>query len=127
MADLKEKAVAVLSETTVSLAGVAATTLYTVPTGKTCILDKVVISVSADAGASTVTVGQVGALTDFLPTQTLTALNVAQAAGILSPVPNATTVLHVEYTAGEIIQMDVTAANGNATNTVYLFGTLDDA
>lgn len=125
MADMKEKGIALLSSTTVSLAAVAATTLYTVPVGKRCVLVMAIITLDvADAGASAVTIGKVGALTSFLNTQTLSALDAQYDAGILQPIPNATTVLVKSYAAGDVIQMDVTTGAGNATNTVYLFGYL---
>jgi len=123
--DIKEYAMYPLSgEVTVSLAAAAATTLYTVPTGYTAVIDHVDIIVGADAGASTLTIGRSTALTDFLNTQTITALNAANAKGELRPVPNATTVKQVTYAAGVIIQVNVTAANGGATNTMIVWGYL---
>jgi len=123
--DIKEYAIYPLSgEVTVSLAAAAATTLYTVPTGYTAVIDHVDIIVGADAGASTLTIGRSTALTDFLNTQTITALNAANAKGELRPVPNATTVKQVTYAAGVIIQVNVTAANGGATNTMIVWGYL---
>jgi len=109
---------------TVSLAAAAATTLYTVPTGFTAVIDHVDIIVGADAGASTLTIGRSTALTDFLDTQTITALNAANAKGELRPVPHATTVKQVTYAAGVIIQVNVTNAAGGATNTMILWGYL---
>tara|TARA_R100001530_G_scaffold124107_1_gene92211 strand:- start:1713 stop:2105 length:393 start_codon:yes stop_codon:yes gene_type:complete len=130
MANLKEKAVALLgSVDSVNLNALAQTTIYTVPTGKKCVLDHVRIrNLSANATNTTVTIGQVGALTDFLNTQTLSGLNAAAATGILSPVPNATTVKGIEYTAGEVLQIDVTVVASIAcTATIEFFGTIDDA
>ena len=109
---------------TVSLAAAAATTLYTVPTGYTAVIDHVDVIVGADAGASTVTIGRVGALTDFLDTQTITALNADGAKGELRPVPSATVVKQVTYAAGVIIQVNVTAGNGGATNYMIVWGYL---
>lgn len=113
----------------VDLNSAAASTVYTVPIGKKCVLDHVRIrNVSANCTSATVTIGQVGALTDFLGTQTLSALNAAASTGILRPIPNATTVKGIEYTASEVLQIDVTAAAGVAcTATIEFFGTLDDA
>jgi len=127
MASQKEVAISLLATGTIALDAAAAVTLYTVPTGKTCILDKLMIVSSAAMGATTLTVGRSTALTDFLPTQTMTACNGAGSVARLAPVPNATTVEHFEYAAGVIIQANVTAGNGDATNTFYLYGTLDDA
>ncbi|MHC4560808.1 MAG: hypothetical protein ACYS80_26300 [Planctomycetota bacterium] len=113
----------------VDLNAVAATTLYTVPTGKKCVLNFVRLrNISADCASAVVTVGQVGALTDFLGSQTLSNLNAAASTAILMPVPNATSVKGIEYTAGEVLQINVaTAAGSGCTATVELFGTLDDA
>jgi hypothetical protein len=101
MADLKEKGVILLATGNLPLDGVTAVTLYTVPVGKTCILDKLQVVASANNGAGSV--------------------------ARLAPVPNATTVEHFEYAAAVVIQANVTTANGSATNTYYLYGTLDDA
>lgn len=114
----------------VNLNALAATTLYTVPAGKKLVLHYLVIrDLSADAAAAVVTVGKVGALTDFLGAQTLVALNAAAAAGILMPVPAAGTVILVEYVATNIIQIEVTTASGGGacTCTIEVFGTLKDA
>ena len=107
----------------------AATTLYTVPPGKKCVLDYVRLrTISANCTNAVVTVGQVGALTDFLDSQTLSNLNAAASTGKLMPIPHGTTAKGIEYTAGEVIQIDVATAAGVAcTATVELFGTLDDA
>jgi hypothetical protein len=113
----------------VNLNAVAATTLYTVPAGKKLVLHYLVIRVlSGDAALTVATVGQVGALTDFLGAQTLSGLDAAAAAGILMPIPHGTTAKLIEYTAAEIIQIDVTTAAGVAcTCTIEVFGTLMDA
>lgn len=131
MADLKEKAVALLgSVDSVDLNDDASsTTIYTVPTGKKCVLDHVRIrNISANCTSATCTVGQTGALTDFLGTQTLSGLNAAASTGILRPVPNATTVKGVEYTAGETLVFRVVVAAGVAcTATVAFYGVIDSA
>jgi hypothetical protein len=129
--ELKEKAVALLgSVDSVNLNDAATSQLiYTVPTGKKCVLDHVRIrNLSATAASCTCTVGQSGALTDFLNTQTLSGLNAAAATGILRPVPNAITVKGVEYAASTLLYFDVVVAAGSAcTATIEFFGTLDDA
>lgn len=131
MADLKEKAVALLgSVDSVDLNDDASsTTIYTVPTGKKCVLDHVRLrNISANCTSATCTVGQTGALTDFLGTQTLSGLNAAASTGILRPVPNATTVKGVEYTAGETLVFRVVVAAGVAcTCTVDFYGSIDTA
>ena len=109
---------------TVSLAAAANTTLYTVPTGYTCVIDHVDIILGADASTSTITIGRSTALTDFLDTQTLSSLDADGDVGRLMPVPNATTPKQKSYAAGTIIQVAVTAANGGATNYMILWGYL---
>lgn len=124
MANLKEKAITLLSTTTLPLNAAAAVTLYTVPVGKRCVLAKAILVAGADASTSALTIGQVGALTDFLGTQTLTGINAQYDVAIMQPVPNATTVLTKSYAAATIIQADVTTGAGGATNTLFLYGYL---
>jgi len=130
MSKLNEHACGMVARVeSVNLNAVAATTLYTVPTAKIFVPHYLVIrELSDDAALTVATFGQVGALTDFLGAQTLSGLDAAGAAGILMPVPNATTVKITEYTAGEVFQIDVTTAAGAAcTCTIEVFGTLMDA
>jgi hypothetical protein len=82
------------------------------------------IVIGADAGTTTCTIGQVGALTDFLGTQTLSALDAQYDSAVMQPIPSATPALRKSYAAGTVIQIDVGAHAGGATNTVYLFGLL---
>lgn len=124
MAKLIESAVTLLSATTVTFAADGQTTLYTVPTGKRCILSHATIVADADAGTTTCTIGQVGALTDFLPTQTLSNLDAQYDAVIVRPIPNTTPLKSKSYAAGTVIQIDVGAHAGAAGNTVYLYGML---
>ena len=113
-----------LSATTISLGADGNTTLYTVPAGKTAILTKAYLVAAADAGTSTLTIGQAGALTDFLGTQTLSAIDAAGDVGFLCPVPNATTPKIESYAAGTVIKAVVGSHAGAAGNTLYLFGFL---
>ena len=124
MVDLKEKASSLLSTTTVSFAADGQTTLYTVPSGKRCVLSKACIVAAADAGATTITIGQVGALTDFLPTNVLSNLDAQYDAVWVQPVPNTTPLKSKSYPAGTVIQVDVGSHAGSAGNQVYLFGFL---
>lgn len=127
---LNHNAVTLLASVdSVNLNSAVENTLYTVPVGKKCVLDHVRIrNISADCASAQVTVGADGAETDFLNTQTLSALNAGASTGILRPVPNATTVKGIEYVAGVDIIFDVSVAAGSScTATVELFGTLDDA
>ena len=125
MVNLKEKAITLLSSTVVSFAADAATTLYTVPTGKRCVLAKAIVIAGADAGATTtMSIGKSTALTDFLGNQTLSNLDAQYDAVILQPVPNATPAKQKSYAAGDIIQANVGSNSGGASNTVMLFGVL---
>ena len=124
MAALKEKAITLLGSATVSFTGTGQTTLFTVPTGKRCVLHSVIVVASADASAPTITIGKSSALTDFLGTQTLSNLDAQYDAVILQPVPNSTPVKIKSYAAADIIQVDVTGTGTGTTHTFYVFGFL---
>jgi hypothetical protein len=125
---LNEKTPALLAKALLVNLGDTATsqTIYTVPAGFTCILDRVIIrQFSATAASCIVTVGQTGALTDFLGSMTLTACNSTNSVAILRPIPSGTVVKHIEYTPGTALILDVgTAAGGACTATVEFYGTL---
>lgn len=124
-ADLKEKSISLLSATTVAFNANGNTTLYTVPTGKRCVLHSAIVVAGADAGATTtLSIGQSGATTDFLAAHTLSNLDAQYDAVILQPVPATTPVKIKSYAAGTVIQGTVGTNSGGATNTVYLFGIL---
>ncbi len=116
-----------VSTTTVPLNAAAATTLYTVPTGKVFVPVMAVLRADASANTSVVTLGREGALTDFLGAQTLSNVDAAGDMCIMMPVPNATPVTLKTYVAAEVFQIDVTTGNGGAVNYVDLFGYLVDA
>jgi hypothetical protein len=126
----KEKSIALLAAPVAiaDLSSATATTLYTVPIGKTCILSHAMIRVAGDVGANlALTIGQVGALTDFVGTTNGDNLDAAGDCIRLAPVPSATPATEKEYTAGEIIQIDVAVAGNAVAATVYLYGTEDNA
>lgn len=114
----------ILSITNVNLAANANTILYTVPTGKRCVLTKAILVVGADAGTTTISIGQSSALTDFVGTSTLSNINAQYDVAILTPVPNATPVLSKSYAAATVIKANVGSHAGGGTNTLYLFGIL---
>jgi len=126
MAALKEKAIALLSSTAVAdLSSATETTLYTVPTGKRCILTEAWLVVAGDVGASlAVTIGQNGAETDFVGTTNGDNLDAAYDAIIMKPVPSATPATCKSYAAATIIKLDVAVAGNAVAGTVYLFGFL---
>lgn len=125
MASLDTLALTLLSATTVALNANADTTIYTVPTGKRCILHSAILVAGADAGATTqISIGADGAETNFIPANTLSNLDAQYDAVILMPVPNTTPTKTKSYAAGTVIQAQVTNQSGGATNTLYLFGML---
>lgn len=125
MSALNENAVTLLSTTTVPLNANGQTAIYTVPTGKRCILSYALLVLGADAGASDLSIGQNGATTDFLPVQNLDNLNAQYDVGLLMPVPSATPALaQKSYAAGTVIEADVANQAGGATNTLFLYGML---
>ena len=126
MVSLRENAITLLSETNVDLSSATQTTIYTVPVGKRLVITEAVFVFDSSPNSSTITLGQSGALTDFLPTQTLSNPTAQYDAVVMRHIdgtPNTPDVLK-SYAAGTTIQVDVTAANGGATNTFYLFGFL---
>ena len=120
--NLKETAISLLSSTTVAFNANGATTLFTVPTGKRCVLTHAVVVAGADASTTTVSIGQVGALTDFLEVNTLSNLDAQYDSVVLQPIPNTTPLKGKSYAEGTVIQMDVSNQAGGASNQVYLFG-----
>lgn len=124
MVELNEKAITLLSTTTVSFGVDGQTTLYTVPTGKRCILHSARIVAAADAGTTTVSIGQVGALTDFVADHTLSNLDSQYDSVSLMPVHSTTPPKTKSYPAGTVIQCDIGSHAGAAGNTIYLFGML---
>jgi hypothetical protein len=104
------------------------TILYTVPSGRTCIISRVILrNFSADSASSTVSIGQAGTATDFLGTQTLTGItgSYLTQALTLTNVPNATPVVQVVYAASLNIVLKTVAAAGSAcTCTADVFGYL---
>lgn len=124
MADLKEKAIALLSTTNVPFNAEGTTNLYTVPTGKRCVLTQAIIVVGADPVDCTVTIGSSGtSATKFLDTQTIhTNVDTQYEAAILQPVPAATTAAAYSFEADDVIQITVAGGGGGATNTCYLYG-----
>jgi len=123
---LKEKAIALLPKNpvTVSFGADGVTTIYTVPDGYRCVLHSALVVAAADAGTTTMSIGQVGALEDFVAAQTLSNLDAQYDAAWLLPVPAATPAKVKSYPAGTVIQANVGAHAGSAGNQVYLFGIL---
>ena len=130
MADLKEKADALLSVTAIAnLSTESETTIYTVPVGKTLILTKALLRVAGDVGGSCdVSIGRNGAETDFIASSDLDEANAAGDVMLLAPIPSVTQAAPLkEYVAGTLIKFDVINAGNAVVGTLYLYGTLDDA
>ena len=127
-----ENLIFLLSSTaSVDLNAVATTDLYTVPPGKILQVFFVGLrdlSATAAVTPGQITFGQTAAKTDFLAASVLTNLSAAEKTAIFQPIPHATVVAGIEYTAGEIFVGDVTvAAGGAATCTLDVYGRLKDA
>lgn len=116
-----------MSTTTVAFDASTNTALYTVPDGKIFVPVFVTIRAGADASTTTVTFGRSTALTDWLGTITLSNLDADGDQVKIEAVNNATPVKSKTYVAGVIFSIDVTSADGGATNYVDLFGYLVDA
>ena len=128
----EETGVCLLSVTeTIDLKTVAATTIYTVPTGKTCILTEAWLRTSDDCGATLdCSIGQSAAPTDFVGTTAGDNLDVAGDVILMKPVPSATPATNKEYAAATAIVFNVAVGATNAgavAGTLYLFGIEDDA
>jgi len=127
MPDLTENALTKVSSTSVAFNAVAATTLYTVPVGKLFIPVVAVVRAGADAALTDVTFGRVGALTDWLDTKQLDNLDAAGDQCRLQPTNSEPAPTLKTYAAGVVFQINVTVAQGGASNKVDLFGYLIDA
>lgn len=122
----KESGLALISSTPVSFAAAAATTLYTVPASKLLVPVFIVIRAGADAALTDVTFGRSTALTDWLGTIQLDNLD-ADGDQIKIELSNANPPTKSKtYAAGVLFQVDVTVAQGGASNQVDLFGYLVD-
>ena len=124
MPKLSTKSVVLLSTTIVAHNAEAQTTLYTGPPGYRYAIDHTKIEAAGDEGATDITLGQVGALTDFIGTTQLDNLDAQYDLVTVRPIQADPPVKQKSYAAGTVFQVDVTAANGNAGNTYLLYGTL---
>ena len=120
----EENNIALLAIVTVDHSAATQTTLLTVPSGFRAILDHVKIEAAGDEAETDITIGKVGALTDFINTTQLNNLDAQYDVVKVQPIQADPPVKQKSYAAGTVIQVDVTAANGNAGNTYFVFGTL---
>jgi len=121
VSDLK-KTIHVLDTVNVDFSTTGETVLYTTISGETTVLTQAGVRAGGDAGATEVTIGQSGEVTDFLDTQTLSNLNAFGEMVILQPVPNATPVGLKHYYGETQIRMNVETADGGAINWVDILG-----
>lgn len=129
MADLMESGIALLSTTTVAtdLSTTGQTALYTVPAGKGLLPSHGLLKAAGDVGANlAVTIGQNGAVTDFVGTTNGDNLDAANDIILIAPVPSATPAKLKFYPAGTVIEIDVAVGGNAVAGTVYWFGTLID-
>ena len=128
MSSLLENALTLLSSTAIAdLSSETQTTLYTVPTGKKLILDKGYLEAAADVGAAlVVTIGQNGAVTDFVGTTNGDNLDADEDCILVAPVPSATPAKLKIYAAGTVIELDVATAGNAVAGVLHLFGFLID-
>ena len=127
MSLIEENGIALISTTTVDLTDTGATTLFTVPTGFRFVPFAVAMRCgSAASTTAVVTFGQVGALTDFLGSQTMTNLAATYDTVWCVPIPNATPVKCKSYAAGTVFQMNVGTADADGSTDAIadLFGFL---
>ena len=121
VADLK-KTIHVLDTVNVDFSAIGETVLYTTISGEITVLCEAAVRAGSDAGATEVTIGQSGEVTDFLNTQTLSNLDASGEVAILQPVPSATPAKFKVYYGETEIRMNVETADGGATNWVDLLG-----
>jgi hypothetical protein len=122
--DSRLNKLALVSETTVAdLSAVAATPLYTVPVGRVLYPHSASLECDGDVGAALeCSIGQNGAVTDFVDTTNGDNLDADNDFILMAPVPSATPATLKKYAAGTVIEFDV-AVGGNAVGAkVLLYG-----
>ncbi len=109
---------------TIDHSSATAQNLYLVPTGFRFLWDHTKIEAAGDETNTDITLGQVGALTDFIGTTQLNNLDTQYDEIKVQPIQADPPVKQKSYAAGTQLQVDVVVANGNANNTYLVFGTL---
>lgn len=128
MADLKEKAEALLSRTTgASFTAGSKVTLYTVPAGKSCVVVKVVIHDSSASLAATTAISFGGNATDANDwtggtTITLAKHTAATMTSLIRAQDYTATTLQPFYLTGALFGYKVTTGATGATATIDVFG-----
>ena len=132
MSALTENAITLLESTAavdLNGAGGTETSLYTVPTGKTCIVTHIVLrNMSADAANAVVTFGKTGGTCDeWRGDQTLAALDGTTKYTVLylDQGTNDTPEAAVQFDAADVVGVEITTqAGGASTCTMDVFGYL---
>lgn len=127
MSALHNDSVTLLSTTSIAdMSGATERTIYTVPTGKTCILAFAFLEADGDlADAGIVTIGTTGAGSEsFVGTTNVDNLDADGDVILIAPVPSATPAVNKAYAAGSVIILDIATAAAAETATCYLFGFL---
>lgn len=125
MTFIDECAITKLSSTTVAFNANGNTLLYTVPTGKRCVLVMAKVIAGANANSTDLTIGgNSTSYNDFVPTTQCDNLDAQYDVITLMPVNSTTPPKEKSYAAGTAIYMTVANQAGSATNTVDLFGYL---
>jgi hypothetical protein len=133
---LNENSVSLLSKTTVAFNADGTTgTLYTVPTGKRCVLSHATIVAGGDAGPTTsLTLGSNASgsyAADFITSAAILSTLDAQYDSVtIRPIPatpHTTPLKNKSYSAGTLISGVIATQSGTTGNTIYLFGFLYDA
>lgn len=129
MGKLQETTISLLSKTAITTFVTlnAETTIYTVPTARTCIPSFAFLRAAGDVGAAVITIGKDTAESDWIGATTVSNLDAAGDVVILSPVPKATPEKMKEYAAAVKLKFKVTTVGNAVAATLYLFGFLDDA
>jgi hypothetical protein len=117
------------SPTTISdFSSVGQTTLYTVPTSYVLYLHSALVEADGDVGAALqFQIGQNGATTDFVGSTAGDNLDANDDVILAAPVPQATPATLKKYTAGEVIEFDITVGGNAVAGQVLLFGILRTA
>ena len=124
MAALNENAITMLNTVNLDLTTTGLTTLYVVPTGKSCVLILAAIIAGSATGASEISIGRNGSTTDIVPANTLSTTSVAKSVFVLQPIPSLTPQKLAAYPASTAIEANVITAAGGGTNTIQVFGYL---
>lgn len=126
MSSLKLDSATLLSTTAITAMNVAdIQTLYTVPTGKTCILAFAFLEIDADLGdVAEVAIGSGAGANDFVGTTTTDNLDADGDVILLAPIPSTTPATLKAYAAATVISLDVVTAGNAVTGSCYLFGFL---